>query len=86
VVRRRRSKPWRTKKRSLLAWWTKKLYKRNLRGLDKRTILACVPKGKTTSRAHRIAVLKALYEYLRNPEQRLASHPAAQTLSAGDAP
>jgi len=80
------SKAWRSKKRVLLAWWTRKLYKRNLRGLDKRTILACVPKGRTTSRAHRIAVLKALYEYLRNPEQRLASHPDAQTLTAGEDP
>jgi len=80
------SKAWRTKKRRLLAWWVEKLFKKNLRKLDKRTILSCVPKGRTASRAHKIAVLKALYEYLRNPEQRLASHPDEQTLSAGEDP
>ena len=80
------SKAWRSKKRVFLAWWVKKLYKRNLRGLDKRTILACIPKGRTKSRPHKVAVLKSLYEYLRNPEQRLASHPDAQTITAGEDP
>lgn len=80
------SRAWRSKKRVYLAWWTERLFKKNLRGLDKRVILSCVPKGRTTSRAHKIAVLKALYEYLRNPEQRLASHPDKPTLTAGEDP
>lgn len=77
---------WRSKKRGYLAWWVEKLYKRNLRGLDKRVILSCAPKGRTKSRPHKIAVLKALYEYLRNPEQRLATHPDKPTLTAGEDP
>jgi hypothetical protein len=90
---------WLTKRRGLLAWWVKKLGERtgrafaDLRGLDKRIILACVPQGtkadgkpKTPSRPHRIAALKSLYEYLRNPEQRLASNPDALTLTAGEDP
>jgi hypothetical protein len=80
------TKAWRAKKRTYLAFWAEKLRHHDLRGLDKRVILACVPKNRTPGRPHRIAVLKALYEYLRNPAQRLASHPEEPTLTAAEDP
>lgn len=77
---------WRTKKRGYLAFWAEKLRQYDLRKVDKKIILSCVPKGRTAGRPHRLATLKALYEYLRNPDQRLASHPDAVTLTAGEDP
>lgn len=87
------TKAWLAKKKRYLAWWMEKLYKQDLRGLDKRTILAAAPDGEDRagkplipSRPHKIAVLKSLYEYLRNPAQRLAYKPDALTLTAAEDP
>lgn len=77
---------WCNDKKNYLAFWLEGLAKRaklDLRRLDKRTVLAVCPHG-TKARPNRIAALKSLYRYLRDPEQRMAYKPAAETLTAAE--
>ncbi|HET6410612.1 MAG TPA: hypothetical protein VFG53_01030 [Anaeromyxobacter sp.] len=72
---------WLRKKRAYLAWWTEKLWGVDLRRISLRLVLSKVPKGeRTTARAHKIAVLRSLGEYLTDPDQRMSYRENEPTL------
>ncbi len=72
---------WLRKKRAYLAWWTEALWGVDLRRISLRLVLSKVPKGeRTTARAHKVAVLRSLGEYLTDPDQRMSYREKEPTL------
>lgn len=69
---KKNSRSWRTKQRSLLAWWAEKLHGVDLRRASLRDHILPALKGQT-SRHHRISVIKALYTWLRAEAHRIST-------------
>lgn len=80
---------WCNDKKNYLTFWLEGLAtkrgKTDLRKVDKKDILAVCPHG-TEARPNRMAAIKSLYRYLRDPEQRMAYKPDADTLIAAEDP
>ena len=67
------SQEWVKKQRTYLAWWAGELAGKNLKKLDLRQDVI-VPLKDTTARAHRIAIIKAFYAWLRTVEHLVKKH------------
>ncbi len=65
------SKAWRRKQQQYLAWWAQELEGKDLKRLDLRTDIIGPLKG-TSARAHRIAVVKSLFGWLRTVEHEIS--------------
>jgi len=65
------SKSWVTEQRSLLAWWAEKLISVDLRGASLREAVL-PPLERAPGKSHKIAVLKAVYTWLRKVKREIA--------------
>src|SRR6266850_7407295 len=65
------SRSWVTEQRSLLAWWAEKLISVDLRGASLREAVL-PPLERAPGKSHKIAVLKAVYTWLRKVKREIA--------------
>jgi integrase len=65
------SRSWVTEQRALLAWWAEKLRGVDLRGVSLREAIL-PPLERAAGRPHKIAVLKAVYTWLRKVKREIA--------------